>query len=57
MTWQPIETAPKDSTTIDIWSAKYGRLTNYYRVDMSANNIFIAMRRKISDFLSNEAKL
>jgi hypothetical protein len=38
MTWQPIETAPKDSTTIDIWSAKYGRLTNYYRVDMSANN-------------------
>jgi hypothetical protein len=38
--WQPIETAPKDSTIIDIWKPSDGRLTAYRRVELSLDNIF-----------------
>ncbi len=30
MTWQPIETAPKDGTAFDAWT-KWGRVTNCVR--------------------------
>lgn len=29
--WRPIAEAPKDDTTVDIWSKSNGRLTNYFR--------------------------
>jgi hypothetical protein len=38
--WQPIETAPKDDTIIDIWTPNDGRLTNYRRAQLSPTNIF-----------------
>jgi hypothetical protein len=38
--WQPIFTAPKDSTIIDIWTPSEGRLTNYRREERSPTNIF-----------------
>ena len=40
MEWQPIATAPKDATVIDLCRPGDGRLTNYYRVQLSADNIF-----------------
>lgn len=42
MKWQPIKTAPKDDTIIDIWSKEHGRCTNYVRIDYYHNgkNIF-----------------
>lgn len=40
--WQPIETAPKDGTPIDIWSPAWGgeRHTNMRRVDLGNGNVF-----------------
>jgi hypothetical protein len=39
--WQPIATAPKDGTIVDLWSpGDGGRLTNYRRVRLSKTNIF-----------------
>lgn len=40
MNWQPISTAPKDDSIVDIWSKEHGRLTRYRRVEMSPENIF-----------------
>jgi hypothetical protein len=30
--WQPIETAPKSDATVDIWSDKFGRCADCFRV-------------------------
>ena len=30
--WQPIDTAPKDGTRVDIYSARYGRIPDMIRV-------------------------
>lgn len=38
--WQPIETAPRDSEPIDIWSKQHGRLCNYQRIKIDAENCF-----------------
>lgn len=38
--WQPIETAPKDGTQIDLWSPEHGRLADYFRVNWAKGNIF-----------------
>lgn len=38
--WQPISTAPKDSTVIDIWTPEDGRLTDYQRTELSPTNVF-----------------
>ena len=38
--WLPIETAPKNSTIIDVWSKSEGRLTSYWRVELSPDNVF-----------------
>lgn len=32
-TWQPIKTAPKDNTLIDLWHPIHGRMTNYRRAN------------------------
>ena len=39
MEWQPIDTAPGDTTPVDLWR-KGERLTNMMRVTRSADNIY-----------------
>lgn len=39
--WMPIETAPKDSTPVDLWVPdREERLANYVRIERSPTNIF-----------------
>lgn len=39
--WQPIKTAPKDGTPVDIWRGSYGeRATDMRRVDFGGGNVF-----------------
>ena len=39
--WQPIETAPKDSTPVDLWVPdREERLANYARGEGSPTNVF-----------------
>ena len=39
--WRPIETAPKDSTPVDLWVPdSEERLANYVRVERSPTNVF-----------------
>ena len=39
--WRPIETAPKDSTPVDLWVPdREERLANYVRVERSPKNVF-----------------
>lgn len=39
--WQPIKTAPKDETPIDLWcSEEKKRFVNYKRVVYGRNNVF-----------------
>ena len=39
--WRPIETAPKDSTPVDLWVPDgEERLANYVRVERSPTNVF-----------------
>ena len=38
--WQPIETAPKDGTPIDLWSPAHGRCTDMRRVQLAEDNVF-----------------
>jgi hypothetical protein len=30
MSWQPIDTAPRDGTVIDVWHPTYGRLVDQW---------------------------
>ena len=39
--WRPIETAPKDSTPVDLWVPdRKERLANYVRMERSPTNVF-----------------
>ena len=42
--WQPIETAPKDDTPVDLWRPSCGgeRLANMRRIELSPGNVFYA---------------
>ena len=42
MKWQPIKTAPKDNTIVDIWSKFHGRCADYIYVDYKndGKNVF-----------------
>jgi hypothetical protein len=35
--WQPIETAPKDGTVIDVWCPSIGRMTDVYWLGMPSS--------------------
>jgi hypothetical protein len=39
--WQPIETAPTDTTIVDIWRGEWKeRACNMYRQDLGGGNVF-----------------
>jgi len=39
--WQPIETAPRDATVVDLWRGEWKyRACNMVRVDMGKGNVF-----------------
>jgi hypothetical protein len=41
MKWQPIDSAPKDNTPVDLWrSEARERAVNMYRVEMASDNVF-----------------
>ena len=42
MEWQPIETAPTDGTTVDIFSKRFGRCTDMILITLTQENKYYA---------------